>query len=101
MSQTPKIFLEQCEFDEAEDDGYVYGRNYSYRIGSSAAYAYIELGQEKPYRDNDNDDLSLKHKYFTRCTIHYAKSYEDLENGEPLQKFISDVILQCNQETNE
>jgi hypothetical protein len=101
MSQTPKIFLEQWEFDEAEDNGYVYGRNYGYRIGASAAYAYIELGQEQPYRDNDNDNLLLQYKFFTKCTINYATSYEDLENGKPLQRFISNVILQCNQEASE
>ncbi|NJM68626.1 MAG: hypothetical protein HC851_24680 [Acaryochloris sp. RU_4_1] len=74
-----RIKVEKIDFDEAEDDGFVYGKDLSRRLYNSV---YIELGQEKPYSPASSDDSRTDYRFFRNCNVHYAESDQqaDLEN---------------------
>lgn len=95
MARIARILATRIEFDAAKTDGYAYGRNYEYRIEGSAAYVYVDLGREKPYRSKNDAPSDIEYKFFSGCRVCYATTDKDLDNGKTRVCFDSDVILYC------
>jgi hypothetical protein len=90
-----RIHTEKVEFEAAETDGYVYGRDCEYHIEGSAAYVYVDLGKEKPYISKKSDPLDVEYKFFSGCRVCYAAADKDLDNDKARVCFDSDIILYC------
>lgn len=74
--KTINITKEESQY--AISDGEVYG--VIKLAGGNRVYVYVELGQERPYNRKSNDDINTEYKFFSGCTIFYAKTEEDLNN---------------------
>ena len=59
-------------------DGCVYGEI----RGKKGLYVYAELGAEQEYIPSPNDDPMTEYRIFTGCDVYFAKTKEQLANGE-------------------
>jgi len=67
--------INRREFEAATTEGAVYGKY----LG---VYVYVELGREDRYRESPKDDPSASYRLFRNCTAFYARSLEQLRNGD-------------------
>ena len=70
--------LSRAEFNAAIADGCVYGQ---YQ-GKRGVYVYAELGPEKEYISSPRDNPNTDYKMFVRCSVFFAKTKEQLFNGD-------------------
>lgn len=75
---TLKIKATRQEFEAACANGCVYGQI----RGKRSLYVYAELGAEKEYIQSPNDDPMTEYRIFTGCDVYFAKTREQLANGE-------------------
>jgi hypothetical protein len=66
-----RIKVERIEFDKAENEGFVYGKDLERQRYNST---YIDLGHEKPYVLGYNDDLRTDYRVFLSCNVQYAET---------------------------
>ncbi|PHV63799.1 hypothetical protein [Cyanobacterium aponinum] len=91
------VSITKEESKDAKSDGQVYG---VIRLGKSI-HVYVELGRERPYHSNANDDPNTEYKYFTGCDVTCFKNEEDLVNwshgGEirPIQFLTNQNVKIC------
>lgn len=62
------------EFEQACSNGEVYGQ-------FRELYVYIELGEEREYRENPKDDPSTEYRLFRGCYIEYSQTQPQSEEG--------------------
>jgi len=67
--------LNRREFEAATSDEAVYGKY----LG---VYVYVELGREDMYQESPKDDPSKSYRLFRNCTAFYARTLEQLRNGD-------------------
>ncbi|MGG6270106.1 hypothetical protein ACQ4M3_33795 [Leptolyngbya sp. AN03gr2] len=96
-----RIKVNKLEFEAAETDGCVYGKDFGRRhgsSGSSAAYSvYVELGTRKRYISRESDDTNLKFKLFKNCVVYYARSDDEADREEfAFSESIKTVIIYCD-----
>lgn len=68
----------RAEFEAACADGCVYGQIQ----GKRGLYVYAELGPEREYIPSPKDNPNTDYKIFTRCSVFFAKTKEQLTNGD-------------------
>jgi hypothetical protein len=73
-----RIRATQAEFAAARANGCVYGEI----RGKRGLYVYAELGAEQEYIPSSNDDLMTEYRILTGCDVYFARSREQLANGE-------------------
>lgn len=73
-----RIKATPLEFEAASSDGCVYGEI----KGKRGLYVYVELGEEQEYILSSNDNLTTEYRLFIRCDVYFAKTKEQLANGE-------------------
>lgn len=66
------------EFKAACSNGCVYGQI----RGKRGLYVYAELGAEKDYIPSAKDNPTTEYRMFTRCDVYFAKTREELANGD-------------------
>jgi hypothetical protein len=93
MSKCKRIKVNRIDFDKAENDGFVYGKDLDRRSYNSV---YSDLGQEKEYRPSHNDDSKTDYRFFINCRICYAQNDEQAD----LEKFVevidnASLIIYC------
>ncbi|BAQ60388.1 hypothetical protein GM3708_794 [Geminocystis sp. NIES-3708] len=71
------INITKEESKYAESNGEVYG--VIKRLGMNIS-VYVELGRERPYHSNSNDDINTEYKFFSGCEVTCFKNEEDLAN---------------------
>jgi len=71
-----RIRVTRSEFKLACSHGCVYGEI----VKRGIIYAYVELGNERPYQSQET--LKIDVKYFINCTVFFAESEEDLQAGK-------------------
>lgn len=71
------VSVDKQEFNEAKSGGFVYG--YA-QYGTARASVYVDLGQELKYYKSTKDDPFTSYRLFSRSTIYFAKTDEDLDN---------------------
>lgn len=70
------------------------------KLGMSI-YVYVELGRERPYHSNANDDPNTEYKFFTGCDVTCFKNKKDLANWindeeiRPLQFLTNQNVKIC------
>ncbi len=72
------IKTNRAEFEAASSDGCVYGE----LRGKRGLYVYAELGPEKEYIPSLRDNPNTEYRMFTRCNVFFAKTKEQLANGD-------------------
>lgn len=70
--------LSRKEFDAACANGCVYGE---YQ-GKRGVYVYTDLGMEKEYISSQRDNPNTNYKMFVRCSVFFAKTKEQLFDGD-------------------
>lgn len=73
-----RIKATPLEFEAASTDGCVYGEI----KGKRGLYVYVELGEEKEYIPSSNDNPTTEYRLFISCDVYFAKTKEQLANGE-------------------
>jgi hypothetical protein len=73
-----RIKATRKEFEAACADGCVYGEI----RGKLGLYVYAELGKEQEYIPSPNDDSMTEYRLFTGCNVYFARTREQLANGE-------------------
>lgn len=73
-----RIRATRQEFAAACADGCVYGEI----RGKRGLYVYAELGAEQEYIPSPNDDPMTEYRIFIGCDAYFAKTREQLTNGE-------------------
>ncbi len=88
-----KIKATREEFEAACTDGCVYGEI----KGKRGLYTYAELGGEKEYIQSPNDDRMTEYRFFTGCNVYFAKTREQVANGEFEAEYLPNVtvIIYC------
>lgn len=88
-----RIKATPLEFEAASNDGCVYGEI----KGKRGLYAYVELGPEKEYIPSSNDNLMTEYRLFISCDVYFAKTKEQLANGEFQAEYLPNktVIIYC------
>ncbi|RAM48590.1 MAG: hypothetical protein C6Y22_27100 [Hapalosiphonaceae cyanobacterium JJU2] len=81
------------EFEAARTDGCVYG----HLRGKRGLYVYAELGAEKEYIPSPNDEPMTEYRIFVSCNVYFAKTKDQLANGEFEAEYLPDVtvIIYC------
>lgn len=80
------------EFDAACAGGCVYGQFQ----GQRDVLVYAELGRELPYTSKPNDDPKTNYRLFVNCDVFFAKSQEQLNDGDFDTEILdSTVIIYC------
>lgn len=72
-----RIKVSRLDFDAACTNGYVDGQE----SGRPGVYVYAELGKEKEYIPNANDDPKTNYRLFLNCDVSYAKTEENAAEG--------------------
>jgi hypothetical protein len=88
-----RIKVERIDFDEAETEGFVYGKDLERRQYNSV---YVALGHEKPYILCSRDNLQTDYRVFLNSEVHYAKNDQEADQGiyyESIYKVA--VIIYC------
>ncbi len=87
-----KIKVSPQEFEAACSNGCVYGEVRRKAI----LYAYVDLGQEKPYLDRPGDNSETRFRAFANCNVFFAETEADVNNsrfqGELSNQY---VIIYC------
>jgi hypothetical protein len=73
-----RVKATRAEFEAACADGCVYGEI----RGKRGLYIYAELGEEREYVSSPNDNPTTEYRLFTSCNVYFAKTREQLANGE-------------------
>jgi hypothetical protein len=79
-----RIKVEKIDFDEAEDNGFVYGRDLERPLYDSV---YVDLGSEREYIPSHKDNPKTEYRKFVRSYVKYAYSGKDADDG----KFVHEV----------
>ena len=81
------------EFEAASTNGCVYGEIKSKR----GLYVYVELGEEKEYIPSSSDNRMTEYRLFTSCDVYFAKTKEQLTDGEFEAEYLPNttVIIYC------
>lgn len=88
-----RIKASRAEFKAAIADGCVYGE----LRGKRSLYVYAELGHELEYIPSPKDDPNTEYRMFTRCNVFFAKTKEQLANGDFEAEDLPDatVVIYC------
>lgn len=87
-----RIKVSKLDFQAACSDSWVDGQ----LQGRQRIYVYAELGKEYEYILSAKDDSKTSYRIFQGCAVFFAKSQEQLENGEYEANFSSvTVIIYC------
>ncbi len=88
-----RIKATPLEFEAASSDGCVYGEI----KGKRGLYVYVELGEEKEYIPSSNDNPTTEYRLFISCDVYFAKTKEQLANGEFEAEYLPNVttIIYC------
>jgi hypothetical protein len=78
--------LNRQEFEAATSNGAVYGKYLS-------VYVYAELGREDRYRESPKDDSSTSYRLFRNCTAFYARTLDQLRNGDYEYDTLEDILI--------
>lgn len=73
-----RIRATRAEFEAACANGCVYGEI----RGKRGLYVYAELGEEREYISSPNDNSTTEYRLFTNCDVYFAKTPEQLANGD-------------------
>jgi len=73
-----RIKASREEFEAACTNGCVYGEI----RGKRGLYVYAELGREQEYVRSNNDDPTTEYRLFKGCDVYFAKTRDQLANGE-------------------
>lgn len=65
---TFRIKVTRSEFEAAASDGWVDGQLQSKR----GLYTYVELGKERTYTPQPNDNPKTDYRIFTACSVYFA-----------------------------
>jgi hypothetical protein len=81
-----KVKVSRSEFAEAISNGYIDGEITEYyevngRLQQGTLYVYVELGREREYIPKANENLKTERRCFVNCTICYAISEQDRDEG--------------------
>jgi len=83
------VKADRAEFKAAIADGCVYGE----LRGKRSLYVYAELGKELEYFPSSKDDPNTEYRMFTRCNVFFAKTKEQLANGDFEAEDLPDVTV--------
>ena len=87
-----RVKVSRTEFSFAVSGGYVDGL---YQ-GKEGIFAYVELGQEKEYRQNPKDDANTDYKFFLNCNVYLSTSKADSDKGISVIEHLDvSVIIYC------
>jgi hypothetical protein len=84
-----RIKVNRSEYRAAESNGAVYGKVLSLPI----IYVYVELGIEKTYILNPNDDLNTEYRLFIACDIYAASTQEQSDDGDFYAESFDEVVI--------
>ncbi len=73
-----RVKASRAEFKAATADGCVYGEIQ----GKRGLYVYVELGAEDEYIASPRDNPATEYRIFVRCNVYFAKTREQLTNGD-------------------
>jgi hypothetical protein len=92
-----EISVLKPDFEEACDDGYVYGwRRLMVNNKTKRFSVYVQLGKEKPY---NRRNPKLRYRYFNNCDIDYAETDEDCDKENFLfSKNDHPVVIYCGED---
>jgi hypothetical protein len=83
------IKTENEEFDAAQANGYVYGQVRLAKI----FFVYVELGAEREYNPSPKDDPKTEYRFFVNCTLWFAESESQLDNGDYVATDSGNVVI--------
>lgn len=69
---TIKVKTQPVDFEEATDNGYIYG----YIQKQKALPVYVELGQEREYNSSPQDNPKTEYRIFRHCNVFLAETDE-------------------------
>ncbi|MDZ8055704.1 MAG: hypothetical protein RMX68_010255 [Aulosira sp. ZfuVER01] len=86
---TLRIKATREEFQAACANGCVYGEI----KGKRGLYAYAELGSEQEYIQSPKDNPITDYRIFTGCDVYFAKTQEQLANGDFEAEYLPNVTI--------
>lgn len=88
-----RIKASNAEFEAACAGGCVYGE----LRGKRGLYVYAELGAEREYIPSPKDNPDTEYRMFVRCNVSFAKTSEQLANGDFEAEELPDatVVIYC------
>ncbi|MBW4505125.1 MAG: hypothetical protein KME64_01180 [Scytonematopsis contorta HA4267-MV1] len=87
-----RVKVTRLDFESAASDSWVDGL----LQGKKGLWVYVELGTEQEYIPSPSDDPRTEYKLFRGCDVFFARSQEQLEQGNYEAEQINvTVILYC------